>query len=334
MKARTINALVLAAATALSGPAAAAVPITMTHQGRLFDAAGRPIDDTLEVVFAFYDAVDAAVPIWSEIHTITFDHGYFSVDLGELTPVDRPVLEGTARYLGIRVGDDPEMTPRARIASVPYALLASNVAGPITPSSISVGGRLVIDSGGTWVGDPVGLQGPPGPAGPIGPAGPPGGPGEPGPPGMPGEPGPPGMPGPAGPPGPPGVVSSTSVSGVGADPRATLQFLAAPATVSVTDLGQRVFVVSNKALGAAASPADRLFLWICSQQLEPVGDIHPTGTGVYALRVPANTSVSMGLSAVLSLPPGQYNVGLCGSSESPFWTNNDYSYTSAVVAME
>ncbi|WP_061612044.1 hypothetical protein [Sorangium cellulosum] len=328
MKARTINAPVLAVVTALAGPAAAAIPITITHQGRLFDAAGQPIDDTLDVVFALYEAVDAPVPIWSEVHTITFDHGYFSVDLGELAPVDKPVLDGTARYLGITVGNDPEMVPRARVASVPYALQASNVSGDITPSSISIGGQLVIDSSGLWVGEPVGLQGAPGPSGPPGPAGPMG------PAGLPGEPGPPGAQGIAGPPGPPGVVSSTSVSGAGLDPRSSLQFLAAPATVSVTAPGQRIVVVSNKALGTDESPADQLLLWICSQQIAPLKEITPEGTGVYSLRLPANTSISMGLSAVLLLPPGQYNVGLCGKTVSLFWTNNDYSYTSAVVTME
>src|SRR5689334_14285804 len=155
MKARILHAPVLAAVTALAGPAAAAVPLTITHQGRLFNAAGQPITDTLDVVFALYDALDAPVPIWSEAHTITFDDGYFSVDLGELAPVDKPVRDGTARYLGITVGNDPEMIPRARVASVPYALQASNVAGDITPNSVSIAGRLVIDSSGLWVGEPV-----------------------------------------------------------------------------------------------------------------------------------------------------------------------------------
>ncbi|WP_437910363.1 collagen-like protein [Sorangium sp. So ce327] len=334
MKARTIHAPVLAAVTALSGPAAAAVPVTITHQGRLFDSVGQPIDDTLDVVFAFYDAPDAPVPVWSELHTITFDQGYFSVDLGELAPVDKPVFDGAARYLGITVGDDPEMVPRAKIASVPYALQASNVAGDITPNSISIGGRLVIDSSGVWVGDPIGLQGAPGPAGPPGAAGPLGPSGPAGPPGPPGPPGAAGPPGAEGPQGPPGVISSTYVSAAGAAPQKSLQFLAAPATVSVTASGQRVVVVSNKALGAASTPADQLHLWICSQQLSPLGELSPEGTGVYAVQVPAHTRITMGLSAVLSPPPGQYNVGLCGKSDSPFWTNNDYSYTSAVVSMQ
>ncbi|AUX43175.1 uncharacterized protein SOCE26_046180 [Sorangium cellulosum] len=334
MKARTIMAPMVAAATALSGLAAAAVPGTITHQGRLFDAEDQPIDGTLDVVFALYDTRSATVPVWSEVHTITFDHGYFSVDLGEVSPIDEPVSDGAARYLGITVGDDPEMVPRARVASVPYALQAGNVDGDITPSSVSVGGRLVIDSSGMWVGAPVGLQGAPGPAGSPGPAGPIGPAGPPGETGPQGAPGPAGEPGSAGPPGPSGVLASTSVSGRGNDPGPTLKFLAAPAAVSVTAPGQRVLVVSNKVLGAGASPADGLFLWICSQQMAPSGDITEAGTGIYALRLPANTSISMGLSAVLSLPPGQYNVGLCGSSESPFWTNNDYSYTSALVALE
>jgi hypothetical protein len=329
MKARTIlGASALAAAAAVSGGAVAAVPRTITHQGRLFDAAGQPVDDTLDVVFALYDGADADVPVWSEAHTIAFDHGYFSVELGEITPFEHPVFDGTARYLGITVGDDPEMIPRAAVGSVPYAFQAGNVDGDITPRSVTVAGRLVIDSNGLWVGDTTGLVGPAGPPGAEGAVGPVG------PVGSIGPVGPAGPAGPAGPPGPSGFVSSTFLSGGGSSPGPTLQFLAAPATVTVTGPEQRVTVVSNKALGAGATAADGLYLWICSQQVEPVGAITPAGTGMYALRVPANTTVSMGLSAVLSLPPGQYSVGLCGATASPNWTKNDYSYTSAIVALE
>ena len=45
--------------------------------------------------------------------------------------------------------------------SVPVAFradLADNVTGNITPSSVSVGGNVVIDQNGSWVGDPTGLR--------------------------------------------------------------------------------------------------------------------------------------------------------------------------------
>jgi hypothetical protein len=124
--------------------------------------------------------------------------------------------------VGLKVAEDLEMTPREEIDSVPYALVAADAVGDLHPTSVSVGGKLVIDGSGRWVGDPTGLQGPPGPAGgggtgpggqgPQGIQGPPGMPGPKGDPGPAGDPGPkgdpgaPGLPGPRGEPGPPGIT--------------------------------------------------------------------------------------------------------------------------------
>ena len=49
---------------------------------------------------------------------------------------------------------------------------AVNVTGDITPKTISIGNRTVIDENGRWVGDPTGLRGERGPAGDVGPEGP------------------------------------------------------------------------------------------------------------------------------------------------------------------
>src|SRR5262249_46378687 len=127
---RALLALSAAAALLISAPAYA-VPLALTHQGRLFAADGKPISSTVEVQFALYDAEDAAAPLWTEIHSITFDDGYFSVSLGEVTPFGNALFDGKARYLGVKVGADPEMTPRAVVQSVPYALMAGDVSGDI-----------------------------------------------------------------------------------------------------------------------------------------------------------------------------------------------------------
>jgi hypothetical protein len=156
-----------------AGGAAAEVPQLVTHRGRLFDAKDQPVEGTIEVVFTIYDGEDAnAAVLWTETHSVTFENGFFSVALGEQSPFGAKVFDGSVRYLGIRVGGDPEMTPRAATRSVPYALLANDVNGDINPHSVSVQGfGVVIDENGQWVGDPTGLQGP---AGPVGPAGAPG----------------------------------------------------------------------------------------------------------------------------------------------------------------
>lgn len=78
-----------------------------------------------------------------------------------------------AQYLTVRVNNGAELTPRVRLASVPFAMVArSVVGGGVDAAQVRVGGNLVIDANGRWVGNAAGLQGPPGPAGPAGPQGP------------------------------------------------------------------------------------------------------------------------------------------------------------------
>jgi hypothetical protein len=120
---------------------AADVPQTLTHQGRLYDASGNAVTGIVEVEFNIYDAPDAGVPVWTEKLSVTFDEGYFSVQLGATKPFGA-LFDGSVRYFGIKVGADPEMAPRVAIRSVPYAMVAGNAIGDITPTSISIGGSM------------------------------------------------------------------------------------------------------------------------------------------------------------------------------------------------
>lgn len=219
MKARILRNLppaAILAAALVATPARAAVPETITHQGRLYDASDAPVSGPLTVRFTIYDAETGGAALWTEEHQITFEDGYFSASLGEIEPLPG-VLDGSLRYLGIQVGNDPEMTPRAAVRSVPYALLANDVNGDITPQSVSIqGAGTVIDANGQWVGDPTGLVGPAGPAGatgPMGPAGATGPEGPAGPMGATGATGPAGEMGPAGPQGPLGPMGPTGPAG-------------------------------------------------------------------------------------------------------------------------
>src|SRR6185436_5528001 len=92
--------LVLAAAPLLlvASSLQAAVPLTLTQQGRLFDPAGAPLNATVAVTFAIYDSPSGGQPLWSEVHAITLDEGYFSAQLGETTPFPPSLWDGAARY--------------------------------------------------------------------------------------------------------------------------------------------------------------------------------------------------------------------------------------------
>lgn len=206
MKIKTflLAAAAIAAVSMVSVSASADVPTTLVHQGRLYDAENAPLNESLTLVFTIYDAASGGEVLWTESHEVAFDDGYFSVELGSDEPLDTSVFDGSKVFLGVKVGADPEMTPRAPVGSVPYAVMAGDVTGDINPTSVSIGGTTVIDENGQWTGDATGLIGPqgaPGPAGPAGPAGPEG------------PEGPTGPEGPAGPPGPVGATGATGATG-------------------------------------------------------------------------------------------------------------------------
>src|ERR1700722_55467 len=77
---------------------AAGVPGTITEDGRLFDAAGAPVAGALRVTFSIYAPENAASALWSEAQTVTFDSGYFSVELGATTAFGAGVLDGGKQW--------------------------------------------------------------------------------------------------------------------------------------------------------------------------------------------------------------------------------------------
>jgi hypothetical protein len=196
---------------------AAAVPPFLSEQGRLFTSAGAPVTADVSVRFTIYTGVDVdgngTGQLWTEIQSVVVDDGYFSVVLGDTsgggTALPANLFNGSTRYLGVKVGSDPEMEPLQEIVSVPYALVAQRV--------VNSTGTEIIDDAGVWHGAPTGLVGPTGPAGDVGPKGATGnqGPtGPSGPAGSPGGQGPIGPTGPAGSPGGQGPVGPTGPKGV------------------------------------------------------------------------------------------------------------------------
>jgi hypothetical protein len=209
-----------------STSAEATVPQYLTEQGRLFDSAGNPIAVAVTLEFNLYTTASGGTSIWTEKQTITPDTGYFSAVLGSVTPFPQPSIFASAAaagedlYLGVTVGSDAEIAPRQPLQSVPYALVADNAVGNITPTTVSIGATPVINAHGEWVGPTTGLVGATGPAGPAGangaagPAGPAGANGAQGPAGPAGSQGPAGAAGPAGPAGPQGATGPSLPVGV------------------------------------------------------------------------------------------------------------------------
>lgn len=170
---------VAAAVLVWAAGAAAEVPRVIHQEGLLTNARGEPLGGPVDLVFHLYAAAEGGAPVWSEEHRgVRLTEGYYSVLLGSVRALTGDTLL-RARYLAIQVGA-AELQPRTPLAATPFALVAERVeGGPVNATQIAVGGRVVVDGQGRWVGDPTGLRGPEGPAGPPGPPGPAGGDGSP-----------------------------------------------------------------------------------------------------------------------------------------------------------
>jgi len=112
--------LLLTAALLLLSPAALAA--TLPVQGFVQNAGGGPVSDgTYVIFFRFYDAIDAASPIWEEAQDVPVTQGILNVVLGTSKPIAEALLTGGKPiFVGVKIGTDPEL-PRAPIGAVARA---------------------------------------------------------------------------------------------------------------------------------------------------------------------------------------------------------------------
>ncbi|MDH3891194.1 MAG: hypothetical protein OEV49_08930 [candidate division Zixibacteria bacterium] len=100
------------------------IPQLLNYQGRL-TTAGTAIDTVVPILFTIYNDSLGANPLWSETHpAVNVEKGLFAVMLGSVTSLPDGLFGDSTRYLGIRIGDDPESVPLSRFASVAYAFKA------------------------------------------------------------------------------------------------------------------------------------------------------------------------------------------------------------------
>ena len=172
-----------------------ALPNYFVQEGLLTDAQNRPLNGQMAMVVKLYGSAQGNDELFQETHpAVTVINGYYALAIGAENALPEGIFERENVFLGISVDGGRELTPRTAILKVPAAMFANvaqNATGDITPRTVSVGGILVIDAEGKWVGAPTGLRGPKG---------------DPGEDGADGEAGPQGVPGPRGERGPAGVA--------------------------------------------------------------------------------------------------------------------------------
>jgi len=122
MKSVKILLVCLVAILVFSTLAYAEVPKMINYQGKITTPQGALISDTFSIVFSIYADSTGGTALWTETQSsVKVEYGVFSVLLGSVNSIPSTVFDGNSRYLGLKVGNDNEMTPRKAIVSVGYA---------------------------------------------------------------------------------------------------------------------------------------------------------------------------------------------------------------------
>ena len=111
----------------LSTVAGADVPREISYQGRLADSDGNPVsDDTYFINFKIYGSESGDDSLWwSGFQPVSTSEGLFTYILGSTVLFPEDLFSSSAdRYLGIKVGADPEISPRTKMLSSAYSIQA------------------------------------------------------------------------------------------------------------------------------------------------------------------------------------------------------------------
>lgn len=101
------------------------IPKLLNYQGYLTDASGNPVaDDNYSLTFRLYasEGADTNAFLWKETQTVSVSEGTFNAILGLTTSLNLGFAQ--PYWLGIKVGTNPELSPRVRLTSVGYAYRA------------------------------------------------------------------------------------------------------------------------------------------------------------------------------------------------------------------
>jgi len=104
-----------------------AVPRSFNYQGKLLDASGAGVNDTLPITFRLYTSETGGSPIYEQtITNVIVRQGLFSVELSGFPDT----VDFSAPYWLEVVVDGEAMVPREKLTSAPYALRARAVEEP------------------------------------------------------------------------------------------------------------------------------------------------------------------------------------------------------------
>ena len=101
----------------------ASSPNVINYQGRLTTTTGTAVPNgSYSVSFALYSTPSGGSAYWGETQIVTTVDGLFSAQIGSVTWFPTWLFGDSLLWLGIKVGTDPELSPRTKLTAVPFAM--------------------------------------------------------------------------------------------------------------------------------------------------------------------------------------------------------------------
>lgn len=109
---------------AVAATSLAEVSPLISYQGVLTDTNQDPLEGPYDLAFAIYNT--DGDNLWGETHLgVSVEGGVFHVLLGGVVPFPGDLFDEPERWVGVTVNNNPEITPRSKIVSVPWAMHAA-----------------------------------------------------------------------------------------------------------------------------------------------------------------------------------------------------------------
>ncbi len=102
----------------------AQIPRVINYQGRLLGSNEQPVaEGNYKITFSIYN--EGGTTLWTETYDNVFiAGGLFQVNLGSVNGM--PLSFNEPYFLGIKIGTDPELTPRMLLSTSPYSFRAED----------------------------------------------------------------------------------------------------------------------------------------------------------------------------------------------------------------
>ena len=166
MSHRIFSAILLAVVFSVAASSIQAdVPRLISYQGKVTDNAGVPIAGPVNLTVRLSTAPVLGILLFTESHdSVPLSGGVFSISIGANTAGGVPdaALDSAEIWLSVSVNGAPELTPRVRLVSVPYAVKSKVAQSLVQPGSFTAvattnasghlqipTGRIVFGSGNT-----------------------------------------------------------------------------------------------------------------------------------------------------------------------------------------